>query len=84
MESKSSFRTLLRPAQPYDFLSFVEILVAPGETRQAQKLNFDFTNVLNQYESTRHARQAKLLVRVTTARRLAEVVKERDRLGFTI
>ncbi|KAG8933895.1 Vacuolar protein sorting-associated protein 26B [Tulasnella sp. 417] len=62
-----------------EFLSLSQELAAPGEMRQAQTFDFNFKNVEKQYESYQGINvKLRYFVRVTIARRLAEVVKEKD------
>ncbi|KAG8931936.1 Vacuolar protein sorting-associated protein 26B [Tulasnella sp. 417] len=63
----------------YEFLSLSQELAAPGEMRQAQTFEFNFKNVEKQYESYQGINvKLRYFVRVTIARRLADVVKEKD------
>ncbi|GAA5826439.1 hypothetical protein JCM11251_002368 [Rhodosporidiobolus azoricus] len=63
----------------YEFLSLVQELATPGEMRTAQAFDFEFKNVEKQYESY-HGINVKLryFIRVTVARRMADVVKEKE------
>ncbi|KAL2917934.1 Vacuolar protein sorting-associated protein 26 [Polyrhizophydium stewartii] len=63
----------------YEFLSLAQELAAPGEFRSSATYDFDFKNVEKQFE-TYHGTNIKLryFVRVTIARRLADIVKERE------
>jgi len=63
----------------HEFLSLSQELAAPGEMRQAQTFEFNFKNVEKQYESY-HGINVKLryFVRMTIARRLADVTKEKE------
>ncbi|KAG8945397.1 Vacuolar protein sorting-associated protein 26B [Tulasnella sp. 424] len=63
----------------YEFLSLSQELAAPGEMRQAQTFDFNFKNVEKQYESYQGINvKLRYFVRVTIARRLADVMKEKD------
>lgn len=54
-------------------------LLAAGELRGAQTLDFEFKNVEKQYESYNGINvKLRYFVRVSIAKRIAEVVKERD------
>ena len=63
----------------YEFLSLVQELATPGELRSAQSFEFEFKNVEKQYESY-HGINVKLryFVRVTVARRIAPILKEKE------
>ncbi len=63
----------------YEFLSLVQELATPGELRSAQSFDFEFKNVEKAYESY-HGINVKLryFVRVTVARRMAPIVKEKE------
>ncbi|GAB5592194.1 Vacuolar protein sorting-associated protein 26 [Umbelopsis nana] len=62
-----------------EFLALSQELAAPGDMRQATSFEFEFKNVEKQYECY-YGINAKLryFVRVTAARRMADLVKERD------
>jgi len=62
-----------------EFLTLSQELAAPGDMRQATSFDFEFKNVEKQYECY-YGINAKLryFVRVTAARRMADLVKERD------
>ncbi|KIO19754.1 hypothetical protein M407DRAFT_30610 [Tulasnella calospora MUT 4182] len=63
----------------YEFLSLSQELAAPGEMRQAQTFDFNFKNVEKQYERYQGINvKLRYFVRVTIARRLADVMKEKD------
>ncbi|KAG8922805.1 Vacuolar protein sorting-associated protein 26B [Tulasnella sp. 419] len=63
----------------YEFLSLSQELASPGEMRQAQTFDFHFKNVEKQFESYQGINvKLRYFVRLTIARRLAEVVKEKD------
>ncbi|KAG8999371.1 Vacuolar protein sorting-associated protein 26B [Tulasnella sp. JGI-2019a] len=63
----------------YEFLSLSQELAAPGELRQGQTFDFHFKNVEKQYESYQGINvKLRYFVRATIARRLADVVKEKD------
>lgn len=63
----------------YEFLSMSQELLAAGELRGAQTLDFEFKNVEKQYESYNGINvKLRYFVRVSIAKRIAEVVKERD------
>ena len=54
-------------------------LAAAGELRGAQTFDFEFKNVEKQYESYNGINvKLRYFIRVTIARRIAEVVKDRD------
>lgn len=63
----------------YGFLSLSQELAPPAELRAAQTYDFEFKNVEKAYESY-HGINVKLryYVRVTIARRIAEITKEKD------
>ncbi|KAG8931518.1 hypothetical protein FRC01_001194 [Tulasnella sp. 417] len=60
-----------------ELISLSQELAAPGEMRQAQTFDFNFKNVEKQYERGIKVK-LRYFVRVTIARRLADVVKEKD------
>ncbi|KAG2182202.1 hypothetical protein INT43_007129 [Umbelopsis isabellina] len=62
-----------------EFLTLSQELAAPGDIRQATSFDFEFKNVEKQFECY-YGINAKLryFVRVTAARRMADLVKERD------
>jgi vacuolar protein sorting-associated protein 26 len=63
----------------YEFLSMSQELLAAGELRGAQTLDFEFKNVEKPYESYNGINvKLRYFVRVSIAKRIAEVVKERD------
>lgn len=63
----------------YEFLSLSQELAAPGEMRQAQTFEFTFKNVEKQYESYSGINvKLRYFLRVTIARRMGDVVKERE------
>ena len=63
----------------YEFLSMSQELAASGDLRGAQTYDFEFKNVEKQYESYNGINvKLRYFIRVTIARRIAEVVKERD------
>ncbi|KAJ9116296.1 Vacuolar protein sorting-associated protein 26B-like protein [Naganishia vaughanmartiniae] len=63
----------------YEFLSMSQELAAPGEMRQAQSFEFNFKNVEKQYESYSGINvKLRYFLRVTVARRMGDVVKERE------
>jgi hypothetical protein len=77
----SSFTPLTpsRSGKDYEFLSLSQELAAPGEMRQAQTFEFAFKNVEKQYESYSGINvKLRYFLRVTIARRMGDVVKERE------
>ncbi|KAL7422912.1 Vacuolar protein sorting-associated protein 26 [Cryptotrichosporon argae] len=63
----------------YEFVSLAQELAAAGEMRQAQTYDFAFKNVEKQYESYSGINvKLRYYIRVTLARRMGEVVKERE------
>lgn len=63
----------------YEFTSLAQELAAPGELTRTTTYHFEFKNVEKAYESY-HGINVKLryLVRVVVARRLSDLVKDRD------
>ncbi|KAL1917719.1 uncharacterized protein VTP21DRAFT_3553 [Calcarisporiella thermophila] len=63
----------------YEFTSLSQELAAPGEMRQNTTFDFAFKNVEKPYESYFGINvKLRYFVRVTIARRLAEIVSEKD------
>ncbi|CAD6566599.1 MAG: hypothetical protein TREMPRED_002813 [Tremellales sp. Tagirdzhanova-0007] len=63
----------------YEFVSLSQELAAAGEMRQAQEFDFTFKNVEKQYESYSGINvKLRYYLRVTLARRIGEVLKERE------
>lgn len=63
----------------YEFLSMSQDLAAAGDLRGAQTFEFEFKNVEKQYESYNGINvKLRYYVRVTIARRIGEVIKDRD------
>ncbi|ORY26886.1 vacuolar protein sorting-associated protein 26-domain-containing protein [Naematelia encephala] len=63
----------------YEFVSLSQELAAGGEMRSAQTYDFTFKNVEKQYESYSGINvKLRYYLRVTLARRIGEVVKERE------
>ncbi|KAI8058938.1 vacuolar protein sorting-associated protein 26-domain-containing protein [Gilbertella persicaria] len=63
----------------HEFLTLSQELAAPGELRQNAAFEFEFKNVEKQYECFVGINvKLRYFVRVTIARRLAEVIRERD------
>ncbi|KAG9041721.1 Vacuolar protein sorting-associated protein 26B-like protein [Tulasnella sp. UAMH 9824] len=78
-EPKTSGELFYDRGNHYEFLSLSQELAAPGEMRQAQTFDFNFKHVEKQCESYQGINVGlRYFVRVTIARRLADVVKERD------
>lgn len=63
----------------YEFLSLVQELAGPGEVRNGAQWPFEFRNVEKAFESYNGINvKLRYFVRVTLARRLADVVNEQD------
>ncbi|KAI9477857.1 MAG: vacuolar protein sorting-associated protein 26-domain-containing protein [Benjaminiella poitrasii] len=63
----------------HEFLALSQELAAPGELRQNAAFEFEFKNVEKQYECYNGINvKLRYFIRVTIARRLADVVRERD------
>ncbi|KAK4689778.1 vacuolar protein sorting-associated protein 26A/B, partial [Tremellales sp. Uapishka_1] len=63
----------------YEFVSLAQELASGGEMRQAQTYDFAFKNVEKQYESYSGINvKLRYYLRVTLARRMAEVIKEKE------
>ncbi|ORX34358.1 vacuolar protein sorting-associated protein 26-domain-containing protein [Kockovaella imperatae] len=63
----------------YEFVSMAQELASGGELRQAQTYDFTFKNVEKQYESYSGINvKLRYYLRVTLARRMGEVLKERE------
>ncbi|ORX44602.1 vacuolar protein sorting-associated protein 26, partial [Hesseltinella vesiculosa] len=63
----------------HEFLTLSQELAAPGELRQTTSFDFEFKNVEKQYESYNGINvKLRYYVRVTVARRLADLIRERD------
>ncbi|KAI5865038.1 vacuolar protein sorting-associated protein 26 [Durotheca rogersii] len=63
----------------YEFLSLNQELAAPGELQHPQTFEFNFKNVEKQYESYNGINvKLRYFVRVTVARRMADVIREKD------
>lgn len=63
----------------YEFLCLNQELAAPGELQHPQTFDFNFKNVEKQYESYNGINvKLRYFVRVTVARRMADVVREKD------
>jgi len=63
----------------YEFLSMASELASAGELRGAQTFDFEFKNVEKQYESYNGINvKLRYFIRITLARRIGEIVKERD------
>ncbi|KAI8379940.1 vacuolar protein sorting-associated protein 26-domain-containing protein [Choanephora cucurbitarum] len=63
----------------HEFLTLSQELAAPGELRQNAAFEFEFKNVEKQYECFSGINvKLRYFVRVTIARRLADVIRERD------
>jgi len=63
----------------YEFSSLSQELAAPGELRQSAAFEFEFKNVEKQYESYFGINvKLRYFVRVTIARRLSDIIKEKD------
>lgn len=63
----------------HEFLTLSQELAAPGELRQNAAFEFEFKNVEKQYECYNGINvKLRYFVRVTVARRLADIIRERD------
>ncbi|KAI0172303.1 vacuolar protein sorting-associated protein 26 [Hypoxylon sp. FL1284] len=63
----------------YEFLSLNQELAAPGDLQHPQTFDFNFKNVEKQYESYNGINvKLRYFVRVTVARRMADVIREKD------
>ncbi|KAI8072711.1 putative PEP8-vacuolar protein sorting/targeting protein [Gongronella butleri] len=63
----------------HEFLTQSQELAAPGELRQTTSFDFEFKNVEKQYESYNGINvKLRYYVRVTIARRIADLIRERD------
>ncbi|KAI8966956.1 vacuolar protein sorting-associated protein 26-domain-containing protein [Mycotypha africana] len=63
----------------HEFLTLSQELAAPGELRQNAAFEFEFKNVEKQYECYNGINvKLRYFIRVTIARRLADVICERD------
>ncbi|KAI7865943.1 vacuolar protein sorting-associated protein 26-domain-containing protein [Spinellus fusiger] len=63
----------------HEFLTLSQELAAPGEMRQNTNFEFEFKNVEKQYECYNGINvKLRYFVRVTVARRLADIIRERD------
>ncbi|KAK9370266.1 vacuolar protein sorting-associated protein 26-domain-containing protein [Lipomyces kononenkoae] len=63
----------------YDFLTLGQELAAPGELQHPESYEFEFKNVEKQYESYNGINvRLRYFVRVTVARRMADVIREKD------
>ncbi|KAI1470250.1 vacuolar protein sorting-associated protein 26 [Daldinia caldariorum] len=63
----------------YEFLSLNQELAAPGELQHPQTFDFNFKNVEKQYESYNGINvKLRYFVRVTVARRMADIIREKD------
>ncbi|CAO3596270.1 putative PEP8-vacuolar protein sorting/targeting protein [Absidia repens] len=63
----------------HEFLTLSQELAAPGDLRQSASFDFEFKNVEKQYECY-NGINAKLryYIRVTVARRMADLIREKD------
>ncbi|KAJ9095557.1 Vacuolar protein sorting-associated protein 26B [Naganishia adeliensis] len=79
MELVGAIEMFYDRGKDYEFLSLSQELAAPGEMRQAQFFPFLFKNVEKQYESYAGINvKLRYFLRVTIARRMGDVVKERE------
>lgn len=63
----------------HEFLSLSQELAAPGELHQVQTFDFLFKNIEKQFESYQGINvKLRYFIRVSVARRIADVTKERD------
>lgn len=63
----------------HEFLTLSQELAAPGELRQNAAFEFEFKNVEKQYECYNGINvKLRYFVRVTVARRLADIIREKD------
>ncbi|KAJ8597711.1 vacuolar protein sorting-associated protein 26 [Rhizopogon salebrosus TDB-379] len=63
----------------HEFLSLSQELAAPGELHQVQTFDFLFKNVEKQFESYQGINvKLRYFIRVSVARRIADVTKEKD------
>lgn len=63
----------------HDFLSLAQELAAPGELQHPQTFQFNFKNVEKAHESYSGINvKLRYFVRVTVARRMADVIREKD------
>ncbi|KAK9381554.1 vacuolar protein sorting-associated protein 26-domain-containing protein [Kockiozyma suomiensis] len=63
----------------YDFLTLGQEIAAPGELQRPETYGFEFRNVEKQFESYNGVNvRLRYFVRVTVARRMADVIREKD------
>ncbi|CAO3644746.1 unnamed protein product [Cunninghamella echinulata] len=63
----------------HEFLTLSQELAAPGELRQSASFDFEFKNVEKQYECYNGINvKLRYYVRVTVARRMADLIREKD------
>lgn len=63
----------------YEFATMSQELASPGELRSSTTFEFEFKNVEKQYESYFGINtRLRYFVRVTVARRMSDMVKEKD------
>ncbi|KAI8076758.1 vacuolar protein sorting-associated protein 26-domain-containing protein [Halteromyces radiatus] len=63
----------------HEFLTLSQELAAPGELRQSATFDFEFKNVEKQYECYNGINvKLRYYVRVTVARRMADLIREKD------
>ncbi|KAI8329333.1 putative PEP8-vacuolar protein sorting/targeting protein [Chlamydoabsidia padenii] len=63
----------------HEFLTLSQELAAPGELRQSASFDFEFKNVEKQYECYNGVNvRLRYYVRLTVARRMADLIREKD------
>ncbi|KAI8875601.1 putative PEP8-vacuolar protein sorting/targeting protein [Backusella circina FSU 941] len=79
VEFVGSIELFYDKGKSHEFLALSQELAAPGELRQNSAFEFEFKNVEKQYECY-HGINVKLryFIRVTVARRISDVTRERD------
>ncbi|KAI8637516.1 vacuolar protein sorting-associated protein 26-domain-containing protein [Parasitella parasitica] len=79
VEFVGSIELFYDKGKSHEFLTLSQELAAPGELRQNAVFEFEFKNVEKQYECYNGINvKLRYFVRVTIARRLADLIRERD------
>ncbi|CEP11793.1 hypothetical protein [Parasitella parasitica] len=79
VEFVGSIELFYDKGKSHEFLTLSQELAAPGELRQNAVFEFEFKNVEKQYECYNGINvKLRYFVRVTVARRLADIIRERD------
>jgi vacuolar protein sorting-associated protein 26 len=79
VEFVGSIELFYDKGKTHEFLTLSQEVAAPGELRQNTTFDYEFKNVEKQYECYNGINvKLRYFVRVTIARRLADIVRERD------